>query len=82
MATGLLHALGAMDMPSPGSVSMSQGWRFPRPVYIGDTIRAEATVRSVRDDKPISEIRFEIVSQEGEQILKGRAMLFRGEPER
>jgi 3-hydroxybutyryl-CoA dehydratase len=38
LATGLLHALVAMDLPGPGSVFMSQSWSFPRPVYIGDTL--------------------------------------------
>ena len=47
ITTGLLHALVAMDMPGPGSVFVSQEWRFPRPVYIGDSITAEATVISV-----------------------------------
>jgi 3-hydroxybutyryl-CoA dehydratase len=37
---GLLHALVAMDMPGPGTVTISQSWTLPRPVYIGDTIRA------------------------------------------
>ncbi len=44
IATGLLHALVAMDMPGPGSVFLSQAWNVPKPVYIGDRLRAEATV--------------------------------------
>ena len=39
-----LHALVAMDRPGPGSGFLSQPWRFPAPVYIGDTITAEAEV--------------------------------------
>ena len=39
IATGLLHALVAMDMPGLGTVFVTQNWRFTRPVYIGDTIR-------------------------------------------
>ena len=49
IATGLLHALVAMEMPGPGSLFMRQNWSFPRPMYIGDSIRAEATVKSVRE---------------------------------
>ncbi len=44
IAVGLLHALVAMDLPGPGSVFLNQRWSFPNPVYIGDTIRAEATL--------------------------------------
>ena len=34
ITTGLLHALVAMNMPGPGTVFISQEWRFPLPVYI------------------------------------------------
>ena len=47
ITTGLLHALVATDMPGPGTVFTNQNWSFPKPVYIGDTIHAEATVKSV-----------------------------------
>ena len=51
----LLHALVAMDLPGPGSVFMRQQWAFPRPVYIGETITAEATVTSVDSRRAIAE---------------------------
>jgi len=42
IATGLLHALVAEDMPGPGTVFLSQSWKFTAPTYIGDTIVATA----------------------------------------
>ena len=47
LTTGLLHALVAMDMPGPGTVFLSQNWKFTAPVYIDDTITAHAEVVSV-----------------------------------
>ncbi|MCK5483431.1 MAG: MaoC family dehydratase, partial [Gemmatimonadetes bacterium] len=47
LTTGLLHALVAMDLPGPGTVFLSQNWRFTAPVFIGDTITATARVLSV-----------------------------------
>ena len=47
LTTGLVHALVAMDMPGPGTLFLSQNWKFTAPVYIGDTITAEAEVISV-----------------------------------
>ena len=38
LTTGLLHALVAMDIPGPGTVFLSQNWKFTAPVFIGDTI--------------------------------------------
>ena len=80
ITTGLLHALVAMDMPGPGSVFVDQSWRFPRPVYIGDTIRAEATVQSVQEGRPMSSIDFVIKNQQGEEVLRGEATVFQAEP--
>ncbi len=37
LTTGLLHALLAMDMPGPGTVFLSQNWKFASAVFIGDT---------------------------------------------
>ena len=76
ITTGLLHALVAMDMPGPGSVFVSQEWRFPRPVYIGDTIRAEATVTSVQRERRMADIEFVVVNQADQEVLRGEATVF------
>ena len=81
IATGLLHALVAMEMPGPGSVFMRQNWTFPRPVYIGDSIRAEATVKSVRERRGIAELEFTVVNQQGETVLEGAATVYQAAPE-
>ena len=80
IATGLLHALVAMDLPGPGSVFMKQSWSFPRPVYIGDTIRAKGTVKSVHPTRPIADIEFSITNQAGETVLEGDATVYQAEP--
>ena len=71
ITTGLLHALVAMDMPGPGSVFVTQHWRFTNPVYIGDTIRASATVKSVR--RRFADSDFVVENQHGERVLQGEA---------
>jgi acyl dehydratase len=80
ITTGLLHALVAMDMPGPGTVFISQEWRFPLPVYIGDTITAEATVTSVRDDRPIATMGFVVRNQSDEEVLRGEATVYQASP--
>lgn len=76
LTTGLLHALVAMDMPGPGTVFLSQNWKFTAPVYIGDTITATATVRSVHASKPVCHLGVEIVNQEGVVVLGGEAWCY------
>ena len=80
ITTGLLHALVAMDMPGPGTVFVDQKWHFPRPVYIGDTIRAEATVISVHDERPMADIDFVTSNQHGEEVLRGEATVYQAKP--
>ena len=80
ITTGLLHALVAMDMPGPGSVFISQEWRFPRPVYIGDSITAEATVDSVDGERSRATMEFVVTNQSGEEVLRGSASVFQARP--
>jgi acyl dehydratase len=80
ITTGLLHALVAMDMPGPGTVFMKQQWTFPRPVYIGDTITATATVTSVRASRNIAELDIVVVNQDGEEVLTGSATVYQAQP--
>jgi len=76
LTTGLLHALVAMDMPGPGTVFLSQNWKFTAPVYIGDTITAEAEVMSVHATKPVTQLRIVIRRQTGEVVLDGEAWCY------
>lgn len=76
LTTGLLHALVAMDMPGPGTVFLSQEWNFTAPVFIGDTITAEAEVVSVHASKPVAQLEFKIFRQDGEQVLAGEAWVY------
>jgi acyl dehydratase len=81
IATGLLHALVAMDLPGPGSVFVSQTWAFPKPVFIGDTITATGTVKSARPSRGFYEMEFRVTNQAGEEVLRGEATLYQARPE-
>lgn len=81
LTTGLLHALVAMDLPGPGSVFLSQNWKFTAPVYIGDTITAEAEVASVHATKPVTQLKILVKRQTGETVLEGEAWCYTMIPE-
>ena len=80
LTTGLLHALVAMDLPGPGSVFLSQNWKFTAPVYIGDTITAQAEVASVHPSKPVTQLRITVTRQTGETVLDGEAWCYTMRP--
>ena len=76
LTTGLLHALVAMDMPGPGTVFLSQNWKFTAPVFIDDTITAEAEVMSVHETKPVTQLKIKVTRQGGEIVLEGEAWCY------
>ncbi len=80
LTTGLLHALVATDLPGPGTVFLSQNWKFTAPVYIGDTITAEAEVASVHPAKPVCQLQVRVTRQTGETVLEGEAWCYRFSP--
>jgi acyl dehydratase len=81
LTTGLLHALVAMDLPGPGSVFLSQSWKFTAPVFIGDTITARAEVVHMHESKPVTQLRVTVSRQDGELVLEGEAWCYRMSPE-
>ena len=82
ITTGLLHALVAEDMPGPGTVFLSQDWKFTAPVFIGDTIEARAEVLSVHERKPVCELAVQVVrGSDGETVLEGKAWCYRFVPD-
>jgi acyl dehydratase len=76
LTTGLLHALVATDMPGPGTVFLSQNWKFTAPVFIGETITAEAEILQVHDTKPVTQIGVKVTRQSGETVLEGEAWCY------
>ena len=76
IAVGLIHALVAMDMPGPGTVFLSQDWKFTAPVFIGNTITAEAEVVSVHASKPVCQLKVVIRRQDDEIVLAGEAWCY------
>ena len=81
LTTGLLHALVAMDMPGPGTVFLSQDWKFTAPVFIGDTITATAEVLSVHDMKPVTQLAITVVREGDEVVLEGEAWCYTFSPD-
>ncbi|MCG8607816.1 acyl dehydratase [bacterium] len=81
LTTGLLHALVAMDMPGPGTVFLSQNWKFTAPFFIGDTIAAEAEILKIHESKPVYQLGVKITRQTRETVLKGEAWCYRFQAE-
>ena len=49
-------------------------------MYIGDTIHAEATVKSVHRRLPMADLSFRVVNQDEEEVLTGEATVYQATP--
>ena len=76
LTTGLFNALVAERLPGPGSVFLHQAWDYPAPVYIGDTVTAEAEVIEARADKPITRLRCIARRDDGTEVLRGECLVY------
>lgn len=81
ITTGILHALVAEDMPGPGTVFLSQNWKFTAPVFADDEITATAEVLSVHGSKPVCQLRVKVVRRDGQVVLDGEAWCYRFMPD-
>jgi len=76
VTSGLLNALVAEDLPGPGSVFLGMALRFPKAVYVGDTVTARLEITRVREDKPICEVAVSVKNQHGDVCLSGTATTY------
>ncbi|KIF78619.1 hypothetical protein QR77_06920 [Streptomyces sp. 150FB] len=74
MAHGLLTAsLATMIGGRLNFIARRMGWEFLRPVWTGDTITAEVTVRTLTETRSGTRVEFdiEILNQDKETVLRG-----------
>lgn len=76
LTAGLFNALVAMRLPGPGSVFLHQAWDYPAPVFVGDTVTAEAEVVEARADKPITRLRCVARRDDGTEVLRGECLVY------
>jgi acyl dehydratase len=76
VTAGLFNALVAMELPGPGSVFLHQEWDYPAPVFVGDTVTAEAEVIEARADKPLTRLRCVARREDGVEVLTGECLVY------
>lgn len=71
----LLSSVLGTEFGEKQVVYISQTMRFLAPVYIDDIITATATVKHIRDDKPIVTVETIVTKQDGTVVVSGEAVL-------
>jgi 3-hydroxybutyryl-CoA dehydratase len=75
LVAGLISAALGTRLPGPNSIYLGQDLKFTAPVKIGDTVTVTVTVTEKRDDKRIIKLRTIAVSQRGEMVVDGTAVI-------
>ncbi len=75
LSAGLISALLGTKMPGNGAIYVGQSLRFLRPVYLGDTITATATITSYDRDRGRMVLATVCCNQNGEEVLSGEAQV-------
>ncbi len=75
LTASVLSGLLGMHLPGKGSVYMGQTLRFVKPVFIGDTITAQAEVIDFDSDRGIMKLKTECLKQDGTLVLEGEATM-------
>ena len=73
LSAGFISAVLGTMLPGPGTIYMGQELRFTKPVAIGDTITATATVAEMIIEKNRVILDTVCTNQNGEIVIKGKA---------
>ncbi|HLJ68752.1 MAG TPA: MaoC family dehydratase [Chloroflexota bacterium] len=81
LTAGLISAVLGTKLPGPGAIYVGQTLWFRRPVYIGDTVTATATITEYDREHGRMVIETICRNQRGEEVLDGEAnVIYRPKP--
>ena len=76
VTSAILNAVVAEDLPGPGTVFLQVNWNFRAPVRPGDVISGRVEITGVREDKPITQLKTQVVLEDGTVVLDGEAVCY------
>ncbi len=73
LGAGFISAVLGMRLPGPGTIYLGQTLAFKKPVRIGDTVTATATVKEMNVEKNRVIMETTVCNQNGEVVIAGEA---------
>jgi len=77
LTAGFVSAVLGTKLPGEGSIYLGQELKFTAPVYMGDTITAEAEIIELIPEKNRIILRTTCTNQEGKLVLDGKAKIMK-----
>lgn len=75
LSAGLISTVLGMQLPGPGTIYMGQTLKFLAPVHIGDTITAEAEIKTLDPERNRAILTTTCTNQEGAVVTAGEAVV-------
>jgi 3-hydroxybutyryl-CoA dehydratase len=75
LTAGLISGVLGYQLSERRILYLGQTLKFTAPVFVDDTITATATVKSIREDKPVVTLATICTNQNDEVVLKGEAVI-------
>ena len=73
LISGLFSTVLGTQLPGEGTIYLGQDSRFIKPVYFGDTIRAEVEISEIIEDKHRIILTTTAYNQNDEKVVVGKA---------
>jgi 3-hydroxybutyryl-CoA dehydratase len=73
LSAGFISNVLGNQLPGPGTIYLGQELKFVKPVFIGDTVTATATVKERIVEKNRLKIDTVVTNQNGEPVITGTA---------
>ncbi len=77
LSAGLVSAVLGTKLPGEGSIYLGQELKFTAPVYLGDTVTAEAEIIELIEEKNFIILKTTCKNQDGKTVLKGKATIMK-----
>jgi acyl dehydratase len=75
LASSLFSSIIANTLPGPGSIYLNQTLSFKSPIFHDLPIIAKVEIISIREDKPIYELKTICINEQGDILIEGVAIV-------
>jgi 3-hydroxybutyryl-CoA dehydratase len=75
LTASLISTVIGMQLPGTGAIYLSQELKFLKPVFIGDTVTARASIIELNPAKQILLLKTECTNQTAELVITGTAKI-------
>lgn len=75
LVSGLISKVIGTQLPGNGTIYLSQNLKFIKPVYVGETVKAEVVIKDIITEKRRMVLETKVYRQNAECVLTGEALV-------